>query len=174
MPGPLPDPNKRRRNAPTIATTELPAAGRKGRPPALPNHYTLRKTGRAFWKWAWKLPQATAWDKGALYVVARRAQLEDDLQVLENVGDITVALGLEENEAARELEWVFGRLKGIASGRNQVMREMRELDNRLGLNPKAMSDLRWSIAEPEPTKRSKQKKAQAAVANLDEYRDRLG
>jgi hypothetical protein len=37
------------------------------------------------------------------------------------------------------------------------MREMRELDNRLGLNPKAMADLRWSISrcgEPPPRSRA--------------------
>jgi hypothetical protein len=44
-------------------------------------------------------------------------------------------------------------LKRSATGEVALMKEMRELDNRLGLNPKAMADLRWSIAadaKPEP------------------------
>jgi hypothetical protein len=78
MPGPLPSPNARRRNAPTIPTTDLPAEGRKGRAPACP--YKLGKAGAAWWRWAWKLPQACGWSPGDLYVVARRARLEDDEQ----------------------------------------------------------------------------------------------
>lgn len=106
----------------------------------------MGESGAAWWAWAWALPQATAWDAGSLYVVARRATLEDDLEVLENVGDLADVVGVDDDEGLRQLEWMFGRLKGIVSGRNGVMKEMRELDNRLGLNPKAMVDLRWSIA----------------------------
>lgn len=101
----------------------------------------------AWWAWAWALPQATAWDDGALYVVGRRAALEDDLQVLEDIGELADAIGVEDNELLQQLEWAFGRLKGLVSGRGAVMKEMRELDNRLGLNPKAMVDLRWSIVD---------------------------
>jgi hypothetical protein len=166
MAGPLPNPQSRRRNSPTRASTTLPAAGRKGRPPKCP--YPLAEAGRTWWKWAWSLPQATAWDKGALYVVARRAALEDDLEILENVGDLSDIVGMAPVDAIAQLEFILGRLKGIASGRSQVMREMRELDNRLGLNPKAMADLRWAIdddAEPKPKGRK------AKVTKLDEYRD---
>ena len=54
MPGPLPTDDKRRRNAPTIPTTKLPAAGRKGRVPKVPPAYTLGDAGAAWWKWAWR------------------------------------------------------------------------------------------------------------------------
>jgi hypothetical protein len=117
-----------------------PTGGR----PASP--YTLRASGEAWWRWAWKLPQAKKWDAGALYVVARRASLEDDLALLEG-DDISVAdvLGLDsEPEMARELDWLIARLRSIAGGRVGVMKEMRELDARLGLDPKAMAGFGWS------------------------------
>jgi hypothetical protein len=40
-------------------------------------------------------------------------------------------------------------LKRSATGEVALMKEMRELENRLGLNPKAMVDLRWSVGEVE-------------------------
>jgi hypothetical protein len=79
--GPLPQSEKARRNAPTIPTTKLPAGGRKGRAPTCP--YSLEKAGKAWWKWAWRQPQAAGWDDGALYSIARRASLEDDLAALD-------------------------------------------------------------------------------------------
>jgi hypothetical protein len=89
----------------------LPAAGRRGRAPVCP--YELGVAGSAWWVWAWTTPQATRWDKGALYTVARRARLEDD----------------------------------VDSGKLAVEKEMRELDGKLGLTPKAMADLGWTIGE---------------------------
>lgn len=150
MPGPLPKPNARRRNHPTIPTTKLPAAGRKGRPPKPPAGYVLGEAGDQWWRWAWRLPQAAAWDAGAHYHLARRAQLEDDLATLEAVDvDIAELLGIEKTAAARELDFVIGRLKAMAGGRLAVMREMRELDQRLGLNPEALAKLRWTIVAPD-------------------------
>lgn len=161
MPGPLPNPNRRRRNAPTIPTTKLPARGRKGRAPKVPAAYKLNKAGRAWWAWAWKLPQAAAWDAGALYALARRAQLEDDLVALEiwESCDLAELLGVGDNrEATKRLEYLLRKLKAMAGGRVGLMREMRELDNRFGLNPKGMADLRWQIeAEEEQQKPTPQK-----------------
>jgi hypothetical protein len=103
----------------------------------------------AWWRWAWGLPQAVAWDSGALYGLARRAQLEDDLAALELVDQLDVVdlLAGADPEAMRQVEWALQTLKGSASGRLAVMKEMRELDSRFGLNAKAMADLRWSIAD---------------------------
>jgi hypothetical protein len=177
--GPAPEPNARRRNKPTITNEDLPAEGRKGKPPAVPKAYKLKAAGRAWWNWAWKLPQATKWDKGSLYVVARRAQLEDDIVALDEADGFCVEDILcdfeadEERELGKHIEFLIRRLKGLAGGRVSVMKEMRELDNRLGLNPKALIDLRWKIAEP--VKKSGRKEAKnSEVAKLDDYRDRLG
>lgn len=150
--GPLPNPNRRRRNAPTIPTTELPASGRKGDAPEVPAAYDLQTAGLAWWAWAWKLPQAAAWDEGALYVAARRAALEDDLTALDFGETIDIALddllaGDDENKLVKHLQIVIRRLKALAGGRVGVMKEMRELDTKLGLSPEALAKLRWTIVD---------------------------
>ena len=124
--GPLPNPNRRRRNAPTIPTTSLPAGGRKGRAPKVPAGYELRDAGAAWWRWAWSLPQAVAWDDGSHYALARRAQLEDTLG----------AVAVDD-----------------ARSRLSLLKEMRELDRRFGLDPKAMAELRWTIVAEEPSEK---------------------
>jgi hypothetical protein len=150
MPGPLPNPQRRRTNQPTIPTTQLPLEGRKGKAPRSP--YPLGAAGAKWWRWAWKLPQATVWDAGALYGLARRAQLEDELAALSDIEtpDLTEVLGAaDDRDAADRLEWLLRKLTSRSTGSTTLMREMRELDNRFGLNAKAMADLRWSIAPPE-------------------------
>jgi hypothetical protein len=146
--GPLPNPNARRRNAPTIPDTVLPASGRAGEAPGCP--YDLARAGSAWWAWAWSTPQASKWDAGALYVVARRAVLEDELAALAlfdaDEFSLRDLLSGSDPEAVSRVEWAIGTLKRLASGSTGLMREMRELDNRLGLNPKAMADLRWTVA----------------------------
>lgn len=115
--GPLPKPGARRRNQPTIAATILPAAGRPGRAPTSPRK--LGPSGRKWWRWAWSTPQATLWERSyGLYAVASRAQLEDDLAAID-----------------------------AGSSRVAVVRAISDLDKRLGLDPKALAELRWVIAD---------------------------
>ena len=149
MRGPLPQQSRRRTNAPTFPTTQLPAAGRSDPPPKLPPSPKLGKAGRAWWRWAWSTPQAAAWALGHEGMVARRASLEDDIAALEAVRgvDFDDLFGAD----AAELRHVVQRVAALATGRLQLMREMRELDDRLGLTPKAMAQLRWTIkSEDEP------------------------
>jgi hypothetical protein len=114
--GPLPKPGARRHNPPTIPTTSLPVSGRTARPPTPPKGYELSESGKRWWRWAWKLPQAAAWDDGALYHVARRAQLEDDLAAMDSVRGMDLAdlldLGDSESEAIKRVEFVLGRSEG--------------------------------------------------------------
>lgn len=124
--GPLPTANHRHRNAPTIPTTNLPAGGYTGPVPALPPGTKLGRAGRAWWKWAWTTPQAAAWHVGHSVTVARRASLEDDL----------AALGAPLDEA-------------VVRARLAVSKEMASLEDRLGLSPKSMAQLRWSIVADE-------------------------
>ncbi len=139
--GPLPNPDKVRRNAPTIPTTSLPATGREAPVPAAPFGYDLRAAGAAWWAWAWAQPQACGWSDGDTYVLARRAALEDDLAALEAVRGLDVA-DLDD-------EWraTIGRIASLATGRLALMKEMRELDDRLGLSPKGLAALRWKIVD---------------------------
>jgi len=149
--GPLPNPQSRRRNAPTIPATTLPVGGRKGRRPNPPAEYEFGKAGKAWWKWAWTTPQATAWDAGSRYAIARRAQLEDDLAALDDFDPLQIAelLAIEPDEQVRALGFLIKRLKALAGGRLAIVKEMRELEKRLGLDPKAIGELRWTITAEE-------------------------
>lgn len=120
MPGPLPKPadQRRRRNAPTIPTTRLPASGFDGSIPRCPMR--LGKAGRAWWRWAWRTPQAAAWSPGAVYSVALRASLQD----------------LLDDPAIEVTPTLVGRCV--------------DLDDKLGLTPKGMAALRWEIVADEP------------------------
>jgi hypothetical protein len=173
MPGPPPNPQARRRNAPTIATTVLPAEGRTAPPPDVPEQYELGESGMAWWDWAWRVPQATQWDEGTTYLVARRARLEDDLAALDFVDHVDLAdlLAGAATDAIRNAEWALSTLKRSASGATGLMKEMREIDDRLGLSPKSMVALRWSVAESaEPAATS----SSDDVAQIADYRSRLG
>lgn len=178
--GPLPEPGSRRRNAPTIPTTELPAEGFRGPPPRCP--YRLSTAGRRWWRWAWSLPQAAAWSQGAVVALARRAQLEDDLAAIELVDDVDLAellqVDLDDRRATREairnVEFALGRLKALAGGRLAVMKEMRELDRRFGLDPKALAELRWTIvARADAEARAGAGRSSAARRRTADLRARL-
>lgn len=151
MSGPLPAKDKRRRNAPTIPTTSLPLGGFTGPIPRVPKVVTLRAAGADWWRWAWRTPQAAAWSSGNLRTIARRAQLEDDLQALDSVDHLD-ALDLLQADKAADFKFLIQRLAALSSGRLAVCREMRELDDRLGLTPRGMAALRWEVvavtAEP--------------------------
>src|SRR3954454_2845123 len=92
--GPVPKQveQRRRRNAPTFPTTRLPVSGRRDDVPAVPSSVKLRNAGRAWWAWAWKTPQAAAWNAGNVWTVARRAQLEDVWADQVAAGEATAAM----------------------------------------------------------------------------------
>ena len=179
-PGPLPGANTRRTNSPTIPTTRLPAGGRKGRPPNPPEGYNLAEAGRNWWKWAWGTPQACAWDPGAKYAVARRARLEDDLAVIGEFDPHALdwffsSLELSDEkavqEAMRELGRIIGDLQRLAGGKLAIEKEMRELDKRLGLDPKALAELRWVIVADEQPAAKPASHAPAAPAADEQAAD---
>lgn len=149
MSGPLPTGEAIRRNKPTIPTTSLPVAGRSTPTPDPPMTYELDIAGRDWWEWAWHTPQACGWDDGALFAVARRAQLEDDLAALEQAGEFDWSDYLNDEERGRKLDTMLTKLKALAGNKLALVRECRELDNRLGLTPKGLADLRWKIVDDE-------------------------
>lgn len=150
MPGPLPKPDRRRTNKPTIPTTTLPATGYAGPYPKAPRWASLGSAGKAWWHWAWRTPQASAWSAGDLDTVAHRAELADDLAALTRADSIDMdAIAGDNGEAADLLR----RLLALATGKLGILREARELDDRLGLTPKGRLALRMTIIEAdEPTK----------------------
>lgn len=163
----LPDPQKASSRA-QIPTTLLPSGGRQGPAPKPPAWITLGKAGLGWWRWAWKTPQAAAWDPGALVVLAHRASLEDDLDALEQVKGLDVLAALSA-DAEGDLAKLLRRLSSLATGRVSILKECRELDGRLGLTPRGFADLRWKIVAEEPEPETAE-----AVADLDDRRRRLG
>lgn len=62
--GPPPKPGAIRRNKPTLGEwVELPAEGRKGKPPALPKWRAWHPATVEAWAGWWSTPQATQWDQ---------------------------------------------------------------------------------------------------------------
>ena len=150
MPGVLPQKTRRRTNADTIPTTNLPAGGYRGRIPKSP--YPFGPAATAWWKWAWRTPCAAAWGAKDAYYVARRARLEDDLAALDlPTVDLADYLDVEDSDALTRLGDAMRRLKGLAGGRVAILKLMGDLDKRLGLDPKALAENRWSIVD-EPGK----------------------
>ena len=165
-PGPLPTGTAVRRNKPTIPTTSLPATGRTTPIPEPPAVYAFGPKGSDWWGWAWRTPQACAWDDGALFMVARRAQLEDDMAVLESGDDLSDFLGFDRDEMVKQIEFMMRTLKALAGGRLAVAREMRELDDRLGLTPKGLAALRWKIVPGEEAATEETPKATRGARRL--------
>jgi hypothetical protein len=133
----------------------------------LPSWVTLGKAGTAWWRWAWKTPQAAGWASGHESAIARRASLEDDLATIAEVDSVD-ALGITDADSLREVRTLVGRLAALVTGRLAICKEMRELDNLLGLTPKGMAALRWVIvddtAAAEPARQS------GKVASMEDAR----
>lgn len=147
-PAPKPDAERARRNGPTFGWVDLPAEGRKGKPPALPKWRMWDARTEAWWAELWATPQATQWQPSGstLHVLAC---LVDDL--------VTARA-----ESAR------------------VSAEMRQHEDRHGLSPKAMLQLRWRIVAagepppaPAPPAKRGRKKAAATVTPIDDRRARV-
>jgi len=138
MPGPAPKPDaeRRRRNASTFEWTLLPAEGRSGPAPELPDLRSWSLSTIAWWEDLWSCPQAVAWDQTGRTLV-RLAILFDDM-VKERPGASVTA--------------------------------MQQLEDRPGLNPKAMLQLRWPIVAeadvmPIPTKATRKQRLKVVAAS---------
>jgi hypothetical protein len=136
--------------------------------------YELGAAGTAWWKWAWKTPQAEGWDDGSLYTVARRAQLEDERAAIEVADeDDLIATLLEgaEPEAIRRVQYALQRLSASATGSATLSREMRELEKQLGLGPRAAKELGVGKSPPKQPQKNRldeiadRRKARAARAS---------
>lgn len=141
MPGPVPKPAaQRRRRNPTPGARMLPAAGRPGPPPPWP---------LGGWTGDEPAPHlAELW--AALWASPQAAAWEP--------------LGLER-VVARYAALVVRAEDPEAPA--SLLAEVRQLEDRLGLNPLAAARLRWEVDEPEaPAPGS----TGAAVSVLDHYR----
>jgi len=133
----------------------------------------LGAAGRAWWRWAWSTPQAAAWDDGSVQVVLRRARLEDMVAALEHI-DLDIPSDPDELAGyVLALKATLAVLKSSAAGGVTVMREMRELDDRLGLTPKAMAQLRWTVVPDMPESAPPGDESSELVSRLADRRRRL-
>jgi len=110
--GPPPKPaSQRRRTNATIATTQLPAEGRQGEPPAWPLAASAAYDEQT-WRDLWSSPQAVAWERlgiGCIRMVARYVVLLAEAEVGEpkaamEVRQLEDRLGLSPM-AMRRLLW---------------------------------------------------------------------
>lgn len=104
----------------TSGFRQLPSAGRAGDPPAWPLSEPTAEELK-LWSKLWTLPQATMWE---------HVRCEDTVALYVRV---FVAMSAETETAT------------IVKLGNEV----RQLDSKLGLSPRAMLDLRWEVGQPE-------------------------
>lgn len=136
MPAPRkPEGTRIRRNLPT-PKLQLPMEGYDGPIPEWPDGVATR-THMNLWEKLWRTPQAAVWV---------RMHIDD---VIARYVDIRVALQTEHKAT-------------VASA--QMHAELRQLEDRLGRNPRAMRSLEWEIvadefedAPPAPTERRRLK-----------------
>lgn len=143
MAGPLPNENRVRRNG-TPGFLQLPIEGYQGAIPNFPlDDATMDELG--IWADLWRTPQATMWirlGRGMVRIIARYVR---NLTILEADRHATVAVA---------------HLNG----------ECRQIEDRLGLSPKAMATLRWEVPADElaETRTQKVKSTRARVAAVDD------
>lgn len=118
MAGPMPkDPSQRRRRNATPGFELLPAEGRQGPAPAWPFGKPTADQ-KAKWDELWHLPQAIKWE-----------QMHSE----DSVALYVIAL--------------FAYLEDPSSTQApKRLGEVRQLDAKLGISPKAMLNIRWTIA----------------------------
>ena len=170
--GPSPNANAARRNARTAGTV-LPAEGRKGRTPKWPLPDDILLTSRI---------KALEAEQAEIERLLETAASTKELNSLrhrlgQNVEKLTIARGMIELGRKEELAlwralwklpqavaweglvWTrevaqYARWKAKAElGDIEASREARMLADRLGLTPKALQDLRWTIAADEVAER---------------------
>jgi hypothetical protein len=140
-PPPKPAAQRRRRNAPTAGAAVL--EGPQRRAPKLPGSKELLASTRSWWRTVWASPMASRWtpaDEPALVRLAHLKDLTDrELRgwtVRMQVGD----LEHDENRPGLVRVVLAGAMVSV-----QLLAEMRQLEDRLGLTPMARRRLGWEL-----------------------------
>lgn len=115
---PNPDGQRRNRNERSFDWTVLPLEGRQGPPPVLPAWRPWTEETRVWWAELWSTPQAAMWDQ---------------------TGRSMHALALLHHELMLDQYAETKRAHSITA-------EMRAHEDRHGLTPKAMLQLRWKVS----------------------------
>jgi hypothetical protein len=125
---------RRRRNAGQSQWQELPAEGRKGE---IPKPWTGRQLGDVatrYWETLWSSPMAVTFIDADIQPLTRLAVLVDDRDRSESGAGL---IEIVEGNYAGEVEVVVGKFAGDA--------EIRQLEDRYGVSPKARRALQWEI-----------------------------
>jgi len=130
MPGPLPDDNARRRNAPTLPTDSLPVDGLTVDPPDPIED--LGDVEQRYYVWAWSTPAAAAWHSSDAEIVAEWARLKAYVSRTMR-GEVTKQVG--EFEVAVDLS-------------SAVLTQITNREDRLMLSPMARKKARAKIVAP--------------------------
>lgn len=187
MPGMGPAPKHRdqraRRNA-TLATTQLPAEGRKGRAPSWPLGPDAKLAGRVeYLAGEVRRMEKDFGDEIPTPAARRRlAKLREDLAIQRIIrreaskAERALWLALWKTPQATEwerLRWdrevaQYARWKARGeSGDLDAAKEARQLADRLGLNPLALLRLRWEVTPEEaPTARAASSGSRARYQGL--------
>lgn len=141
--GPLPKENRVRRNA-TPGFLQLPSEGYQGKIPVFPLKDSTTDE-LEIWEDLWRTPQAKMWIKlgrGMVRIIARY------------VRNLTIL------EADRHASVAVAHLNG----------ECRQIEDRLGLSPKAMATLRWEVPgdELEEARTERVKSTRVRVEAVDD------
>jgi len=142
---PKPDGQKVTRHEPAFGWVDLPAAGRPGPPPPLPSYVTWSVYTKRAWAEMWASPQATQWDQSGRTLVGWAELVEQKVRAERarvSPPPALIAAGLLEIKGWEKL---FGHKAPAVS----VYGELRQIEDRHGLNPKAMLQLRWRITSAE-------------------------
>ena len=116
MPGPLPkdDAERRRRNAPTIPTTDVPASGYAGDIPEPVEE--LSELAHRYYVKAWSSPAAAAWLTIGVEaeVVAEWALLKADVSAIRRAGEVPAPALLSQLKALADALYLspLARAKG--------------------------------------------------------------
>jgi hypothetical protein len=132
---------RRRRNAGQSQWEELPAAGRKGPAPKPRTDRELGPVALRYWKELWKSPMAVAFIDADIQPLTRLAVLVDDRARAESADGL---LGIVESCEGGEVKVIVGQFSGDA--------EIRQLEDRYGVSPKARRALQWEIKQGEVVK----------------------
>jgi hypothetical protein len=117
---PNPDGERRNRAERAFDWTTLPLEGRPGPAPALPALRAWDDQTLLWWAALWATPQAVMWD---------------------NTGRTLHTLALLHHQLMLDKD-----LPGVASKAASIAAEMRQHEDRHGLTPKAMLQLRWRVS----------------------------
>lgn len=141
---------------PTIPQTSLPDQGYQGEipDPIRP----LDGYAKVYWDWAWSTPQAAMWDKGTAGAVTTLSEIHRDIEALESMSGIASKMSFYDllectdpsmGPVAKQLGDLFGGLLKMVTNKKGLVAEARSYESVLGLNPKAMSDMRWKVLKEE-------------------------